>query len=63
MSETERAFILIMTYVGILASYASDTTLPEKAFLVSAPLLMWFFWRGIARQLRRVGHARREEVE
>jgi hypothetical protein len=63
MSETERAFILVLTYVGILASYTSDTTLPEKAFLVSAPLLMWFFWRSLAKQVRRVGHGRREEID
>jgi hypothetical protein len=63
MSETERAFILVMTYVGILASFASDTTLPEKAILVSAPLLMWFFWRNLAQQLRRAGQARHEEIE
>jgi hypothetical protein len=55
MSEAERALILVLTSVSILASFAEETTVPEKAFLFITPLLMWAFWRGLSRHLK---HAR-----
>jgi hypothetical protein len=53
MSETERAFVLVLTFVGFLASYAGDTNLGEKLFLTVSPLLMWFFWRKVIWRLRK----------
>ena len=52
MTETERAFILVLTSVGILAGFTEETTSLEKALLIIAPLLMWSFWRMIGRQIR-----------
>jgi hypothetical protein len=62
MRETERAFILVITCVGFLASYTSETTLPEKAALVSLPLLMWFLCRSLARILRRLPRGKVEKI-
>jgi hypothetical protein len=53
MSETERAFVLVLTFVGFLACYASETNLPEKLFLTTGPLLMWLMWRKVIRLLRK----------
>ena len=55
MSETERIFVLVLASVGFLASYAGDTTIPEKVFLPGAPLLMWLLWRHLIRYLRSRG--------
>jgi hypothetical protein len=53
MSESERAFVLILTFVGFLATYASDTSMAEKLFLTCSPLLMWFLWRKVIWHLRK----------
>lgn len=53
MSETERAFVLVLTFVGFLATYASGTNTAEKLFLTGSPLLMWFLWRKLIWRLRK----------
>jgi hypothetical protein len=53
MSETERAFVLVLTFVGFLATYAGESTIAEKLFLTISPLLMWLLWRKVIWHLRK----------
>jgi len=51
MGRTETKFLLAFTLLGIVGSYASDTTTIQKLGLVAGPFVVWLLLKRIVRML------------